>query len=63
MPWRNQSTNTKPTSKWSCYITEETDDFQPASGRGMEMQAVPFDINELNDQKVEDDIHPDFLCP
>lgn len=63
VPWRNHSTTTKSASKWSCYITEETDDLLPANGRVKEMHAVPFEINELNDQKVEDDIHPDFLCP
>lgn len=63
VPLKNQSSTTKSASKWSCYITEETDDLLLAKGRGMEIHAVPFEISELNDQKVEDDIHPDFICP
>ncbi|KAL0288304.1 UNVERIFIED_CONTAM: hypothetical protein Sangu_2664800 [Sesamum angustifolium] len=55
-----------PVSKWSSFITEEDDDLLETRGRGDSWYGVSERSNDLfesimNDERVEDDIHPDFL--
>ncbi|KAK4390061.1 hypothetical protein Sango_2069400 [Sesamum angolense] len=55
-----------PVSKWSSFITEEDDDLLETRGRGDSWDGVSERSNDLfesimNDERVEDDIHPDFL--
>ncbi|XP_027150068.1 uncharacterized protein LOC113750269 [Coffea eugenioides] len=68
VPGRNRSATIKGwrSSKWSCYITEEDDNLLPASGKANKNQANQgCDPNafetEFVDQRVDEDIHPDFL--
>lgn len=57
MPLRNQSATS---SKWNCYITEDTHPSIAIGGGGdLKLQDDPFEHD--NDQRVEEHIHPDFL--
>ncbi|KAK6160788.1 hypothetical protein DH2020_004169 [Rehmannia glutinosa] len=56
-----------PVSKWSSFITEEDDDDNLESGRRRgsgdcvsQRSIYPLE-SSLNDERVEDDIHPDFI--
>ncbi|KAL3617764.1 hypothetical protein CASFOL_038085 [Castilleja foliolosa] len=46
-----------PVSKWSSYITEEDDDDSDILGSGRTIDS----LCRVSDEKVDDDIHPDFL--
>ncbi|KAK4428384.1 hypothetical protein Salat_1138000 [Sesamum alatum] len=55
-----------PVSKWSSFITEEDDHGMETRGRGDSWDGVSQRSNNLfesfmNDERVEDDVHPDFL--
>lgn len=72
LPRRIQSsTATKQSaSKWSCYVAEEEEEAAASDlllGRGKDLK-TKVDLNkqhafetEFMDQRVEEDIHPDFL--
>ncbi|KAA8522568.1 hypothetical protein F0562_013071 [Nyssa sinensis] len=64
-PWRLRPTTVKGPSKWKDYITGDDDDLQLKSGRDSADHRGErnHDVleNIFNDQRVEEDIHPDFM--
>lgn len=60
-----QPTMATKASKWNAYISNGDNNVKVGSGRNFadDMGQCSHDILEtiLDDQKVEDDIHPDFM--
>lgn len=67
----NEARRAQPTavitkaSKWNDYITQEDDNLNLGSGRNFANHMGQQSCNDwetiLDDQKVEDDVHPDFM--
>ncbi|KAF7812635.1 MRN complex-interacting protein [Senna tora] len=64
-PQRCQPTINRANSKWNDYITEEDDRSENGWKRAFEDNADPWNNSVLeaviNEQRVEDDVHPDFM--
>lgn len=64
-PQRCQPTINRANSKWNDYITEEDDRFEHGWKRAFKDHTDPCNNSVLeaitNEQRVEDDIHPEFM--
>ncbi|XP_059630291.1 uncharacterized protein LOC132273336 [Cornus florida] len=64
VPWTSRPTMVKGASKWNDYIADDDDDLQFKNKRDVAGDVGEWDHGvletALNDQMVEEDIHPDF---
>lgn len=63
-PKNRQMTAATRASRWCLYVDEEVNDLQFGSEKISNVTGLSFDgpmDNSVNDQIVEEDIHPDFL--